>query len=120
VLTPAAPLDVQFASLSGLADGWLDGAGKAVTAEVLSKSHHYLNILAALGLPTPHLYPTEEGYVRGEWSTPTRCEVSIECSEDRVYFHNLNLTTDEWEEADVNYLDACLSVVESLRRLLVS
>ena len=121
MLTPAAPLDVQFTRLAGLADGWLDGRGKALTEATLIAARGFLDLLAAHGLPVPHCYPTEDGGVRGEWSTRTRHEVSIECSELRVYFHDVDCSPgcdDDAEEIDVEYADA-LEVINALRRVLV-
>jgi len=121
VLTPVAPLDVQFTRLSGLADGWLDGRGKALSEATLTAARGFLDLLAAHGLPVPHCYPTEDGYVRGEWSTRMRHEVSVECSATRVYYHDLDCSPgcdDDAEEIDVEYADA-LEVVNALRRVLV-
>lgn len=122
MLTPVAPLDTQFTRLAGLADGWLDGtAGKALNPAVLSAAWGFLDTLAAHGLPTPHCYPTEDGYVRGEWSTRARHEVSVECSTTRVYYHDVDCSPDcddDAEEIDVEYADA-LGVINALRRVLV-
>lgn len=65
--------------------------------------------------------PTEDGYVRGEWSTRARHEVSIECSVTRVYYHDCDCSPgcgDDAEEIDVEYTDA-LEVINALRRVLV-
>ena len=121
MLTPVAPLDTQFTRLSGLADGRLDGRGRALSEATLTAARGFLDLLAAHGLPAPHLYPTEDGGVRGEWSTSARHEVSIECSATRVYFHDLDCSPgcdDDAEEIDVEYADA-LEVINALRRVLV-
>jgi len=121
VLTPVAPLEVQFTRLSGLADGWLDGRGKALSESTLTAAWGFLDLLAAHGLPVPHCYPTEDGYVRGEWSTRSRHEVSIECTATRVYYHDVDCSPgcdDDAEEIDVEYADA-LEVLNALRRVLV-
>lgn len=121
MLTPVAPLDVQFIRLSGLTDGWLDGHGKAPTQATLTAARGFLDLLAAHGLPVPHCYPTEDGYVRDEWSTRSRHEVSVECSTTHVYYHDVDCSPgcdDDAEEIDVEYADA-LEVVNALRRVLV-
>lgn len=69
----------------------------------------------------PHCYPTEDGYVRGEWSARARHEVSVECTATRVYYHDLDCRPgcdDDAEEIDVECADA-LEVVNALRRVLV-
>ena len=122
MLTPVAPLDTQFTRLAGLADGWLDGtAGKALNPATLTAARSFLDLLAAHGLPVPHCYPTEDGNVRGEWSTRARHEVSVEGSTPRVYYHDVDCSPDcddDAEEIDVEYADA-LEVVNALRRVLV-
>ena len=121
MLTPVALLDVQFTRLSGLTDGWLDGRGKALTTATLTAARGFLDLLAAHGLPVPHCYPAEEGFVRGECSTRARHEVSVECSTARVYYHNVDCSPgcdDDAGEIDVEYADA-LEVVNALRRVLV-
>ena len=121
MLSQGSPLDTQFTRLSGLADGWLDGRGKALTQSTLDAARGFLDLLAAHGLPTPHCYPTEDGNVRGEWSTRARHEVSVECSTTRVYFHDVDCSPgcdDDAEEIDVEYADA-LEVINALRRVLV-
>ena len=122
MLTLVAPLDVQFTRLAGLTDGWLDGRGKAITDNTLISARGFLDLLAVHGLPVPHLYPTEEGFVRGEWSTRGLHEVSIECTDTHVYYHDCDCNTAEVEadeEIDAEYTDA-LEVVNALRRVLVS
>ena len=57
MLTPVAPLDTQFTRLAGLADGWLDGRGKALNPATLTAARGFLDLLAAHGLPVPHCYP---------------------------------------------------------------
>ncbi len=117
MISPVAPLDVQFKRLAAIPDGWLDGHGKGLTLITLTAARAFLDSLTRL--PTPHCYPTEEGFVRGEWSTPSRHEVSVECSEDRVYLHSIHLDSDECIELEAGYTDTT-EIVAVLRTLLVS
>lgn len=117
MISPVAPLDVQCKRLAAIPDGWLDGHGKGLSVVTLTAARAFLDTLA--GLPSPHCYPTEDGFVRGEWSTRGRNEVSVECSEARVYLHSLHLDSDECIELEAGYTDAA-GIVAVLRTLLVS
>jgi len=122
MLTPAAPLDTQFARLLALEDGWYDatsGRGKAIDRRVATLARLFFDALAATGSPTPHLYPTEEGGIRAEWSTPGRCEVSIDFDASDMYLHSLNVATDEWEEIVAPHA-ANRPIAHALARLLVT
>lgn len=70
-------------SLKGLADGWLDGDGRAFDGAALAWSATLLTgIVNGFDLVTPHMYPTPDGNVRAEWSRP-RWEISAELDSSR-------------------------------------
>jgi len=72
------PLRVQLAAFSGLADGWLDGAGQGYSVEAIEWFADLLDgLVAAFNLPNPFVYPTVEGFARAEWPS-TQWEVSAE------------------------------------------
>lgn len=121
MISPAADLDTQFGRLLALEDGWCDavsGAGKVLDRGVLAQALTFFEALAAKGSPTPHLYPTEDGGVRAEWSTPARREVSIDFDAHGMYLHNLDMPADTWEEIETTH-DAPEPIVAALARLLV-
>lgn len=63
---PPTPFYDRLTDLSKLKDGWLDGDGKALSADALKSA----SVLGA-ALPTdvaPRVYPTEAGGVSLEWN----------------------------------------------------
>lgn len=121
MISPVADLDTQFARLLALEDGWYDaasGCGKALDREVVALARAFFETLATGGSPTPHLYPTEEGGVRAEWSTPSRCEVSIDFDARGMYLHSLDMKTDACEEIEAAYTEP-EPIIAALARLLV-
>ena len=74
----ASPLDVQFQRLRSILPGWLDGDGLPPHPQRLEE---FLRLLQTLQGPTPHCYPTLEGEVTAEWSTPN-FEISVTTSEE--------------------------------------
>ena len=120
VRSEGVDLDTQFARLAALEAGWYDGKGEALTVEALRTARWFLDLATEQGIPRPHLYPTEEGAVRAEWSTAMpRREVSIEWTAARVYLHSVDIQGDGCEELDVE-ATAVMQVAIALRRLLIS
>jgi hypothetical protein len=60
-------LEKRFTEIADLRDGWLDGTGKAFTAEFLQKARGFLNSVIREDLPAPYVYPLEDA-IRAEWS----------------------------------------------------
>ena len=76
-------IEQQVDSLKSLADGWLDGDGRAFDGAALAWSATLLTgIVNGFDLATPHIYPTPDGNVRAEWSRP-RWEISAELDSSR-------------------------------------
>ena len=101
-------IDAQLNKLSSLEDGWLDGEGLAPPhqgivwlASVLAR-HYRTNV------PSPYLYPTEEGNIQVEWSLGER-EITLEINlmTHSGYWHELRLDTDHESdcELDINSTD---------------
>lgn len=62
------PYLYRLKELSELEDGWLDGEGKNISPQVLDLAEKILKqLIVDLNVPTPHLYPTEEGGISAEW-----------------------------------------------------
>ncbi|MBF0310145.1 MAG: hypothetical protein HQL56_11515 [Magnetococcales bacterium] len=69
-LTLLDPLDVsaRLDDFRLLADGWLDGEGRAFLKENLDWFDDRFERLFPGDLPLPHLYPTAEGGLQAEWT----------------------------------------------------
>lgn len=65
---PKTTLVDRMAQLRQLADGWMDGQGKAPPPAGLDWLAAILSDLVENDLPLPYLYPTLEGDVQAEWS----------------------------------------------------
>ncbi len=89
------PLDVpaRLDELRELKDGWLDGEGLAPNSEALDWLATSFDCRYPDDLPLPHVYPTLEGGVLAEWSSPPN-EVSLDV--------NLATRQGEWHSLDVN------------------
>lgn len=73
-------IDDQVKALRLLPPGWFDESSRAFQAEALEWAAKLLRgLVEAFQLPNPHLYPTPEGNIRAEWSTPS-WEVNLELS----------------------------------------
>ncbi|WP_157845585.1 hypothetical protein [Kitasatospora phosalacinea] len=59
----------RLLELGSLPDGWLDGAGKAVTRKVIREAEALLLECLDREIRRPYIYPTEDGGVQFEWST---------------------------------------------------
>lgn len=62
-------LEVQITGLATLADGWMNGEGKALTMTLLAQVSRVVTQLVELyAFTMPFLYPTSDGgAVRAEW-----------------------------------------------------
>jgi hypothetical protein len=78
-VTPLEPLDVpsRIDELRSLEDGWLDGHGKAPPTKGLNWFAQTFEERFPDSLPLPHVYPTEDGGIRAEWSIDSR-EMSLD------------------------------------------
>lgn len=77
----AAEYTIQFARLSAMSDGWLDGEGFAPTKQARVAASNLLHAMEAAGLPRASVYPTIAGGVRAEW-TVGKVEAAMECGPD--------------------------------------
>lgn len=86
-----------------LRDGWLDGKGLAPPPEGLHWLQHAFATDYSGELRLPYLYPTPEGGVRAEWSTPEwEISLDIDLNARTADYQALNLRTDMAEEARLN------------------
>lgn len=77
------PISEQFAELTDLADGWLDGEGAAYAPAFLDTAERLVRYMVeVVGLPVPFLYPTADGDIRVEWPSP-RWEIVLRLSNDQ-------------------------------------
>ena len=99
--------DVQLDNLRLLRDGWLDGEGKAPLSAGLDWLHDAFESNYPAQMPLPHLYPTEKGGVRAEWSSDPR-EITLEFNLETQMgeWHELNLESDDVSERTLNCDDA--------------
>ena len=65
--------------------GWLDGEGSATDKEAEARAVALLGALASRGLPTPRIFPTEEGGLQAEWSVGGR-ELSVAFEPDGTLY----------------------------------
>jgi hypothetical protein len=96
-VTQLDPLDItlRLDELAKLADGWLDGKGRAAAKEKLDWFANTFDSSFDTDLPLPYLYPTAEGGIQAEW-TLNDWEVSLEIDLDRQRgeYQALNLKDD--------------------------
>lgn len=97
------PLDVaaRLDELALLRAGWLDGGGHALSREGLKWFSEAFEAKFPGVLPLPHVYPTEDGGVRAEWSqNGNEASLDVNLEERIAEWHNLNLNTNaeqaEW------------------------
>ncbi len=97
-------LRYQFDELRKVEDGWLDGEGLAPQPEHLDWLAAFLAERYPADLPTPALFPTEEGGVAAEWSfggakmpnyqTPLYvASLEMDLQQKRGKWHSLNMQT---------------------------
>ena len=97
----------QLNDLRVLQDGWLDGDGKAPSSDGLEWLRDTFECNYPAQMPLPHLYPTEKGGVRAEWSPDPR-EITLEFNLETQMgeWHELNLESDDVSERTLNCDDA--------------
>lgn len=99
------PLDVglRIEAFFDLRDGWLDGKGLAPPPQGLHWLQHAFSADYSGELRLPYLYPTPEGGVRAEWSTPEwEVSLDIDLNTRAAEYQALNLRTDVAEDARLN------------------
>ena len=120
------PLDIglRMEAFLGLRDGWLDGKGLAPPPEGLAWLQHAFATDYSGELRLPYLYPTPEGGIRAEWSTPEwEISLDIDLNTHTAEYQALNLRTDSVEENRLNLgsedgwreLDGRLRALEGLQ-----
>lgn len=98
-------IQVQFAELAALRDGWFDGLGSAYDKDHLAWLADAFTDAFPDTLPLPCIYPTPDGAVRFEWGiSPWDVSLTVDLRSRSGDWHALNLDTDE-EEAESYLLD---------------
>ena len=94
---------VQIDKLRSLSDGWMNGQGIAPDTKGLDWLAHALDLHWLEDLPKPWFGPNAEGGVEAEWRFDDM-DASLEINLERktAYWHLLNLTTEEFEERDLD------------------
>ena len=88
-------LDLQFAELAALKDGWLDGQGRALPSSELERLRSAFANNYPEGIPPPHLYPTESGGVQAEWTLgETDVELEVDLHTHRGQWSELGQGSD--------------------------
>ena len=74
------PVTRRVVELARLTDGWLDGEGVAPDSDGLAWLNFSLHTRHLnLGLPQPHIYPSQDGSVGCEWSISNyECEIEVD------------------------------------------
>jgi len=107
------------ARLLAMDDGWDGPDSKQPDKWVVLCGVMLLRVVIEAGYPTPILYPTHEGGMRAEWDCGTQTHnVSVDIGGERLYFHALDLLTDDFDELDVEW-SQCQQVIDALKRTLV-
>lgn len=92
---PEAYIPTRLDELAQLQDGWLEGLGRAPSADGLGWLSSAFDAYFPDGPPLPYLYPTEDGGVRAEWSLGNvEASVDIDLASRVASWHELDLTTD--------------------------
>ncbi|MBX7057945.1 MAG: hypothetical protein K1X75_07750 [Leptospirales bacterium] len=92
------PLDIsaRLDEMRILKSGWLEGRGSPPSSEGMDWLSRTFPSEYPEELPLPHLYPTEEGNVRAEWSLEyNEASLEIDLATHEGEWHVLNLETDE-------------------------
>jgi hypothetical protein len=90
----------RLSELTPLKTGWLGGGyGQAIVSDEIDRMREVLELMVwDFGFVAPHIYPTERGGVRAEWSNGD-LEVSLETKPSGQYdLHALDVRTDEEQE----------------------
>jgi hypothetical protein len=103
---PIDPLDTSFRlkELASLGNGWLDGNGKALSAEDLDWLSESFDLMFATTNPLPRLFPTDDGMVLAEWIIG-RQDIALEINlASKVGFYSqVNLDNDEDFEESLDF-----------------
>lgn len=93
--TPRDSVAAQLSKLNALQDGWLEGVGRAPSAEGLDWLSSAFDAHFPDGLPLPYLYPTEDGGVRAEWSLGNvEASIDINLANRVASWHAIDLVSD--------------------------
>jgi hypothetical protein len=103
---PHYALMVALEGLSELADGWLEGNGKAPAEDDLNWVADELTKVFPDDLGHPSVAPTEEGHVVLEWMRPmARIELEINFSKKKLELYATNLESGEFVEQSFELTD---------------
>lgn len=95
------PLRVQ--ELLKLKDGWLDGEGKGITEAGAAWFIAAFEEFYSQSLVLPHVYPTENGGLRAEWTIDkVDASLDVDLETRKAAWHELKLTTDEESAISLN------------------
>lgn len=110
----------RIEELRVLTNGWLDGAGVALSSDGLD----WFSLSFDENYPTdmllPYLYPTPEGNLLAEWSIgDNSCSLEVDLTTRQAEYHNLNLKTHEDSAQALNLAEqnGWQSLVQLLRDL---
>jgi hypothetical protein len=93
-LSPA--LKQRVNELAQLRNGWLDGEGLAPSPAAIQSLHRVLTLLATARLPEPALFPSPEGHIEMQWSTPTGAMAAISHDGQSIELvYNMQLNQDD-------------------------
>jgi hypothetical protein len=102
LVEPRTDTASQITRLRSLDDGWLEGGGKAPSSEGLDWLSQAFDRHYSTDLPTPYIYPTEEGCVQSEWTFGTiDINVRIDLSSRRALYFWLDDHTEEEQELNL-------------------
>ena len=90
------PLDLaaRIDELKLLADGWLDGRGRAPDPGGLDWARELLETHLPDQLQLPHLYPTPDGGIQAEWSLRgTEISLDLDLEEQSGDWHEFDPTS---------------------------
>jgi hypothetical protein len=100
----------RLQNLADLEPGWHDGEGEKISAMALKVAREIALSTADAGF-SPRLYPTVDGGVSAEWSSPSR-EVSVEIAPaGSLYVHDMEVETEATREFDVDESGRALRLV---------
>jgi hypothetical protein len=103
------PLDIEVRidELKQLKPGWLDGEGIELDSKALDLLSHKFVTLYPDEVALPRLYPTPEGNVLAEWSSPPLdISMQIDLANLTAAWSSLNLETDAEDLKALNLQDA--------------
>ena len=121
-LVALEPNDVatRIEELRVLTNGWLDGAGLALSSDGLDWFSLSFDEIYPPDMVLPYLYPTPEGNLLAEWSIgDNSCSLEVILTTRQAEFHNLDLKThnDSAQTIDLTEQNGWQSLVQVLRDL---